>query len=151
MSSKTHWDVPITIGCQTLHLLCTHPQSPVYDGAEDHNGRRNNDEIRFWVDYLSGGSGAGYIVDDRGQKGPLAQDASFVLLGDLNADPLQSMIDKGTHSIVTLLKHSRVLDPAPTSPAPSRATPRVPRPGSSGARTKSHESTTPCRRRISRL
>ena len=29
------------------------PTPPAFDGEEDRNGRRNHDEIRFWVDYVS--------------------------------------------------------------------------------------------------
>ena len=34
----------------TVHFLVSHPTPPVFDGAEDRNGRRNLDEIRFWAD-----------------------------------------------------------------------------------------------------
>jgi len=55
LSSKSHWDVPITIGKKTVHFLVSHPTPPVFDGPEDRNGRRNNDEIRFWADYITPG------------------------------------------------------------------------------------------------
>ena len=57
LSSKSHWDVPIWTGRRTVHFLVSHPTPPVFDGAEDRNGRRNHDEIRFWADYLRGGCG----------------------------------------------------------------------------------------------
>ena len=60
---------------------------PVFDGPEDRNGRRNHDEIRFWADYVTPGA-AGYIHDDQGRRGGLRPGASFVIAGDLNADPL---------------------------------------------------------------
>ena len=41
---------------------------PTFDGAEDRNGRRNHDEIRFWADYITPGR-AGYIVRRRGAVG----------------------------------------------------------------------------------
>ena len=50
LSSKSHWDVPIKIGDQTVHFLVCHPTPPVFDGAEDRNGARNHDEIRFWAE-----------------------------------------------------------------------------------------------------
>ncbi len=85
LSSKSHWDVPVRLPSgRTVHVLCSHPTPPVFDGQEDRNGRRNHDEIRFWAEYLSG---AGWIVDDAGVAGGLPADASFVVLGDLNADP----------------------------------------------------------------
>jgi 3-phytase/alkaline phosphatase D len=85
LSSKSHWDVPIRIGNDTLHFLTSHPTPPVFDGPEDRNGCRNHDEIRFWADYISG---ATYVYDDSGNKGGLPRDAKFVIAGDLNADPL---------------------------------------------------------------
>ncbi len=85
LSSKSHWDVPVTLpDGRTLHILCSHPTPPVFDGAEDRNGRRNHDEIRFWADYIAN---AEYIVDDNGVKGGLAEGEMFVIVGDLNADP----------------------------------------------------------------
>jgi hypothetical protein len=84
LSSKSHWDVPIEVGGTTIHLLASHPTPPVFDGPEDRNGTRNADEIRFWADYVRG---ADYIYDDQGHRGGLAQDAHFVIAGDLNADP----------------------------------------------------------------
>lgn len=85
LSSKSHWDVPVRLpNGATVHLLCSHPTPPVFDGAEDRNGRRNHDEIRFWADYIDD---AFYIVDDANRPGGLREGASFVVLGDLNADP----------------------------------------------------------------
>jgi len=86
LSSKSHWDVPIRVGSRTIHLLASHPTPPVFDGPEDRNGRRNHDEIRLWADYLTPGD-AKYIVDDRGQRGGLGENDSFVIVGDLNSDP----------------------------------------------------------------
>lgn len=85
LSSKSHWDAPVMLpDGQTLHLLASHPTPPVFDGPEDANGRRNHDEIRFWSDYVAG---AGWMTDDQGRKGALADGAAFVILGDLNNDP----------------------------------------------------------------
>ena len=84
LSSKSHWDVPVRIGEEVVHLLVSHPTPPVFDGPEDRNGARNADEIRFWADYIAG---AGYIRDDAGRSGGLANGAHFVVAGDLNADP----------------------------------------------------------------
>src|SRR5262249_14666285 len=49
LSSKSHWDVPITIDHHVVHFLVSHPTPPVFDGPEDRNGLRNHDEIRFWA------------------------------------------------------------------------------------------------------
>ena len=68
LSSKNHVDVPILIGDDTVHFLCSHPTPPVFDGPEDRNGRRNYDEIRFWTDYVNGDS---YMYDDSGVSGGL--------------------------------------------------------------------------------
>lgn len=84
LSSKSHWDIPLNINGQTVHVLASHPTPPVFDGPENRNGIRNHDELRFWVDYLTPEK-AGYIYDDSGNKGGLAQPSRFVLLGDLNA------------------------------------------------------------------
>nr|MDT0660741.1 endonuclease/exonuclease/phosphatase family protein [Micromonospora sp. DSM 115978] len=87
LSSKSHWDVPVRIGRETVHFLVSHPTPPVFDGPEDRNGRRNFDEIRFWADYVSPWRGR-YIYDDEGHRGGLRPGSSFVIAGDLNSDPL---------------------------------------------------------------
>ncbi len=112
LSSKNHLDVPVQIGNTTIHLLASHPTPPVFDGAEDRNGCRNHDEIRFWGDYLDGPE-ATYLRDDAGRAGGLDRDASFVILGDLNADPADG--DAKTDAIKQLLCHHRVQDPRPSS------------------------------------
>ena len=72
---------------QTVHVLASHPTPPTFDGAEDRNGRRNHDEIRFWADYVRPGA-ARYIYDDEGGAAGCGPGRSFVILGDQNADPL---------------------------------------------------------------
>jgi hypothetical protein len=115
LSSKSHWDVPIGVGDpqrggRVVHALCSHPTPPAFDGPEDRNGCRNHDEIRFWVDYLTPGR-ADWIVDDAGGRGGLAGDEAFVLLGDLNCDPVDG--DSRRQALLELLSHPRVQDPAP--------------------------------------
>lgn len=111
LSSKSHWDIPATLpDGRRLHLLVSHPTPPVFDGPEDRNGRRNHDEIRFWVEYIDG---ADWIRDDAGRVGGLAPGAGFVVLGDLNADPLDG--DGRHEGIGALLSHPLVQDPAPRS------------------------------------
>ena len=78
LSSKSHWDIPIQVNGETIHVLASHPTPPVFDGPEDRNGTRNFDEIRFWADYIDG---ADYIYDDNGSTGGLASDARFVVMG----------------------------------------------------------------------
>ena len=105
LSSKSHWDVPIRIGKKTVHFLVSHPTPPVFDGAEDRNGRRNFDEIRFWADYISPGK-ADYIYDDQGRSGGLKPGELFVIAGDQNSDPLDG--DSIPGSIQQLLDHPLV-------------------------------------------
>lgn len=105
LSSKTHADVPLATPFGVLHLLAAHPTPPVFDGAEDRNGRRNHDEIRLWADYIDPAR-AGYLVDDAGARGGLAPDARFVIAGDYNADPADG--DSVPGAIAQLLDHPRV-------------------------------------------
>lgn len=123
LSSKSHWDVPVRVMGQDVHLLCSHPTPPAFDGPEDRNGKRNHDEIRFWVDYLTPGKNE-WIVDDAGQKGGLAEGgladgAHFVVLGDLNCDPHDG--DSRREALHALLAHPRVQDPEPKSEGAAQA------------------------------
>lgn len=105
LSSKSHWDVVIGLPGGTLHFLVSHPTPPGFDGPEDRNGRRNHDEIRLWADYIEAAR-SGYLIDDHGRRGGLAGGASFVIAGDLNADPLDGGSVRG--AIGQLLEHPRV-------------------------------------------
>lgn len=112
LSSKSHWDVPVKVGAKTIHFLASHPTPPSFDGAEDRNGKRNHDEIRFWKDYISGEQGA-YIYDDKGTRGALAPDASFVILGDQNASPDEgNAIGEGIKSLLSHPKINNDITPA---------------------------------------
>jgi endonuclease/exonuclease/phosphatase family metal-dependent hydrolase len=113
LSSKSHWDVPVRVGRETVHVLAAHPTPPSFDGAEDRNGLRNHDEIRFWADYVRGGRAARYQYDDEGRRGGLRPGSSFVIVGDYNADPLDG--DSVAAAIDQLLRHPRITDPRPTS------------------------------------
>ncbi|OFA32586.1 endonuclease [Glaciecola punicea] len=107
LSSKSHWDVPIKVGNQSLHILSSHPTPPVFDGYEDRNGKRNHDEIRFWTDYISGSESSAYIYDDKGQRGGLLGE-HFIVAGDLNASPVEgSAMPSG---ISGLINHPRIND-----------------------------------------
>ncbi|HEX2883278.1 MAG TPA: endonuclease/exonuclease/phosphatase family protein, partial [Candidatus Limnocylindria bacterium] len=103
--SKSHWDVPIDVGGTIVHFLVSHPTPPVFDGAEDRNGTRNFDEIRFWADYVTPGAG-GYIYDDDGVSGGLKPGEKFVIAGDQNSDPLDG--DSIPGAIQQLLENPRV-------------------------------------------
>ena len=84
LSSKSFWDLPISVNNKTVHILASHPTPPVFDGLEDRNGKRNHDEVRLVADYINN---ADYIYDDKGKKGGLNAQSRFVILGDLNAAP----------------------------------------------------------------
>jgi len=95
LSSKSHWDIPIKVDrFTTVQLLASHPTPPAFDGPERRNAKRNHDEIRFWVDYVTPGR-MDYIYDDNSRRGGLARGHHWVLAGDLNADPFDgnSLID----------------------------------------------------------
>lgn len=101
LSSTAHWDVPISLpGGHSLHLLTWHATPPVFDGAEDRNGRRNHDETAFWLRLMEGAL-------------PFAApEAPFVILGQANLDP-----DKGDglrDALQALITHPALQDPEPT-------------------------------------
>ena len=111
LSSKSHWDVPVRVNGVAVHFLVSHPTPPVFDGSEDRNGCRNHDEIRFWLDYITGGS---YVVDDQGRTGGLLAGRRFIIAGDLNADPYDG---DGRHEVVERLLQSPLTaeEPVPSS------------------------------------
>ncbi|MDJ0552975.1 MAG: phytase [Microcoleaceae cyanobacterium MO_207.B10] len=105
LSSKSHWDIPIEVNGEIIHVLASHPTPPVFDGPEDRNGLRNHDEIRFWADYVTPGEGD-YIYDDVGNFGGLNPGNSFVIMGDQNADPFDG--DSFNNAINQLLENPLV-------------------------------------------
>lgn len=105
LSSKSHWDIPVMINGETVHILAAHPTPPVFDGTEDRNGKRNHDEIRFWADYITPGKNS-YIYDDAGNYGGLTTDDRFVILGDYNADPFDG--DSTNNAILQILDNPLV-------------------------------------------
>lgn len=130
LSSKSHWDVPVLVDGQAVHVLASHPTPPVFDDGTDRdldgfddadgstpihdwNGRRNSDEIRFWADYVHPAR-SGYIYDDEQwtdagnmppvePEGGLPSGARFVIVGDQNADPIDG--DSSGPAISQLLGH----------------------------------------------
>jgi hypothetical protein len=105
LSSKNHVDIPVTIHGKTVHVLMAHPTPPGFDGDEDRNGKRNHDEIRIFADYISSEKGD-YLYDDNGNPASLNGNSSFVIMGDMNADPFGGSSFR--NAIDLLLKHSRV-------------------------------------------
>jgi 3-phytase len=116
LSSKTHMDVGLKIGRNTVHVLASHPTPPAFDGPEDRNGKRNHDEIRFWALYVTPsteslnlpqprpGNFCSTLTDSPDAKG--GRSPSFVILGDLNADPADGAAIPG--AIQQLLDHPSV-------------------------------------------
>ena len=120
LSSKNHVDLPVALpDGRLIHVLASHPTPPTFDGPEDRNGRRNADEIRLWADYITPGQG-GYLRDDQGRNGGLAQEASFVVLGDMNADPNDG--DAWPGAIKRLLDSPRIHQAVATGNLVPRAT-----------------------------
>ena len=106
LSSTGHWIVPIDAPGGMATLLTFQAGPPVFDGAEDRNGRRNHDEIAFWRHFLDGAFGP----PPRG---------GFVIAGGTNLDPLDGA---GRHApIRALLTDPRVTDPRPASEGGARA------------------------------
>jgi len=102
LSSVAHWVVPIELeGGARLDLLTFHATPPVFDGPEDRNGRRNHDEILFWIHYLNG------------EFGPVSN-PDFAVIGDANLDPIDGEGRK--QAILDLLNDPRLRDPAPMRP-----------------------------------
>jgi len=105
LASKNQVDVPIEFPDGVVHLLVAHPAPPVFDGPEGRNRLRNFDEIRLLADYLSPKQ-ASYLYDDHGQRGGLETSAHFVIMGDLNADPVDGhSLDQ---AITQLLHHPQI-------------------------------------------
>ncbi|WP_084726027.1 endonuclease/exonuclease/phosphatase family protein [Xanthomonas pisi] len=115
LSSKSHWDVPVRTPLGVVHALVSHPTPPVFDGAEKRNAARNHDELALWRAYLDDAADSKrWLCDDKGICGGLAADAHFVILGDLNNDPIDGA---GRHEAISaLIHHPRVLQyPTPRS------------------------------------
>ena len=109
LSSKSHWDVPVLIAGKRLHLFLSHPTPPVFDGPEDRNGRRNFDEIKFWLHYIEKNQA---LYDDSGVRGGFAIDAPFIIAGDLNAAPDAEAVYDNKSAISQLLEHAKIQDTA---------------------------------------
>ena len=103
LSSKNHLIVPIEYDQQVINLVCCHPTPPVFDGPERRNAKRNHDEIQLVCDILDN---VDYLEDDRGNRGGLSNEQSFIVLGDLNADVVDG--DGLKAPIKQLLNHSRI-------------------------------------------
>jgi len=108
LSSKSHQDVPVAVDGHRLRLFLSHPTPPVFDGEEDHNGRRNFDEIMLWRQYIDGDLG---LVDDIGGAGGYQDGVPFVIVGDLNAAESDPTVYDSVSAIGQLLGHTALQDP----------------------------------------
>ena len=101
LSTTAHWVVPFDVsGKERVHILTFHASPPVFDGPEDRNGKRNHDEIMFWLHFLDGHFGA-------------VPTAKFVIAGGANNDPQGGEGLKP--AINALLMDPRLQDTAPRS------------------------------------
>ena len=136
LSSKSHWDVPVTIDGQArVHVLAVIRRRPSR-WPRRLNGRRMFDEIRFWADYITGGLTASYIVDDSGRRGALAAGAPFLRHGGSQRGSRWSGERLYRRSAVSqVLEHPRVQDPKPVSEGEWTGDRPKPYPGNSRSRT----------------
>ncbi|KHA60339.1 succinyl-CoA synthetase subunit alpha [Vibrio variabilis] len=106
LSSKNHVDAPIIIptdkGDQVVHLLMSHPTPPVFDTGK--NQMQNAAEVTFWHQYIQGKP---YFYDDAGNTGGLEQGKHFVIMGDLNLDPVAG---DGVSSVMQALHNDPLLN-----------------------------------------
>ncbi len=108
LSSVGQWALPVNLpGGSKLTLLAWHATTPVFDHADDRNGRRNHDENMFWAHLLDG------TLD------MATPDAPFVLLGSANLDPQDGEGHRG--AIADLLEHPGLQDPKPRSRGAAQA------------------------------
>ncbi len=105
LSSKNHVDIPIQINNKIIHVIAAHPTPPIFDGAEYLNRKRNHDEIRLIADYIADENND-YLYDDKGKKGGIDKNSSFIVFGDLNADPNDGNSYPG--AIEQLLTHPKI-------------------------------------------
>ena len=54
LSTTAHWSLPVTLSSGPLTLLISQATPPVFDGAEDRNGKRNHDENALWLHHIEG-------------------------------------------------------------------------------------------------
>jgi hypothetical protein len=97
LSTSGHYEVPVTYAeGRVLNLLVWYATPPVFDGPEDRNGRRNQDEAAFWLRLLAG---------DLAWPAP---EVPFVVMGQSNLDPVDG---DGLHgAMAALLTHPALQD-----------------------------------------
>ncbi|MFW8633551.1 endonuclease/exonuclease/phosphatase family protein [Cribrihabitans pelagius] len=108
LSSAAHWLVPIELPeGGRLNVMAFQAGTPLFDGPEDRNGRRNADEIRLWQHLLDGALGP-------------APEPPFVIAGGANLDPERGAGRR--EAIRALLADPRLQDPRPGSREAGTAT-----------------------------
>ncbi|EEY72226.1 endonuclease/exonuclease/phosphatase family protein [Grimontia hollisae] len=110
LSSKNHIALPVIVHDKVIQLVACHPTPPVFDGTEKRNYKRNADELRLLHDIVRG---ADFLVDDAGKAGGLTPSQPFVVMGDLNADPVNG--DGDHNAIRQLLDDAKIQDVKPES------------------------------------
>lgn len=108
LSSKNHVDVPIKINNKIVHLLISHPTPPAFDTVTETNVLRNKYEVLFWKHYIENKE---FIYDDKGKKGGIdGKNEKFVIMGDLNADNLNSNNNPKTREGIKKLSSSELVN-----------------------------------------
>lgn len=98
LSSVVHVIQPVRLGGTSVNIGIFRATTPVFDGPEDRNGRRNRDEVLFWK----------HVLDQEIAPVP---PGPLIVMGGANLDP-----DKGEghrEAIDTLLRDDRLHDAAP--------------------------------------
>ena len=107
LASVSHWDVPIDVEGESVHILAS---SAADASKRDKAVARNQDQIRFWEDYLD--QDTEYITDHRGDRGPIEEEAPFIIAGSLKADP-NGHGPADPAAISSLLDSEAITDPQP--------------------------------------
>jgi Endonuclease/Exonuclease/phosphatase family len=137
LASVGLWELPLVLpGGGTARVLAFYATTPLFDGDEDRNGKRNRDEMRFWIEYLKepgqgalgqGAAGQGVRRQDvvpltRVTQGGVALESveqagagvPFVLMGDSNVDAGRGA---GYRSVMAeLLRDPALQDVVPVGP-----------------------------------
>jgi hypothetical protein len=96
LSTTAHWAITVDLPTGPLTLLTLSATTPVFDGPEDRNGRRNHDELILLQ----------RMMDEADQP--------LVVMGHFNLDPV---IGEGRHDAVqTIMNDPRLHDPLPNLP-----------------------------------
>ena len=108
LSTTAHWAVPVELPGGRITVAAHHATPPVFDGAEDRNGRRAADEAALWGAWLDGA-----LAEVPG--GAPAPEGPVVLLMGANVDPEDG--DGLGAAMQALLDRPDLIDPAPRGPA----------------------------------